>query len=68
MNNNAENQEWIEISEDGENIPLGNTAQYNVKNIKNGYNFKLRSLATGYFVWKMFMAGEASHFRLAEKQ
>jgi len=67
MSNKTEENEWIEINSDGNNIPLGCEAKYNVKNINNGHNFRLRSLATGNFILKMFIAGEASHFKLSVK-
>ena len=56
--------EWTEIQPDGSNIMLGYQPIYKVKNIKNGYNFTKRSIVNGNFLWKMYMANEASHFRI----
>lgn len=56
--------EWTMILTDGSNLPDG-YEQYDTYNSNNDWIFPKSK--PGYFVRKMWMAGEATHFRPHQK-
>ena len=57
--------EWTKILPDGSNLPSG-YERYDTYNSNNDWIYPYHK--PGYFVRKMWMAGEATHFRPHQKK